>query len=635
MPTPTFWSSEDKLPVSQTKVSIPSENGLSYSGGQRMIFTIPAGQVEYFNPVNTTLQFDFKISLPSAVGTMPTRLQLDPQLGGNVLIQHLRIYGNSAEMPLLEELQDVNVLGALRYDYDKNDNICKKRAITEGCGIWDSRVRSEFGGQRRLGNSAINNPYFTPNVSTSELVFGAVGSDTGQRTAKLILPLHMSGIFGSSVVFPNLLVNGLRLEVTLCENRIPFRQLPSVMKNLQPEANPRFHSVSGLDVQDTWIAGAGTATDTFYIKRTNNMLDAEHFPFCVGEGISFLDTQTQVANAGAASHITWNNATPATRVPTIKSITNEDANGGTRTRGIIKIVLTEALYPSALISDVGANAVDRWAMYSVSMADKCGDHPITSNYEPTYEVSNCELLVEKVEMPGAYTSKMMSAMKQGGTINYDFLSFTNYKYSQLANDRVANIRVPIMNKRCKGTLCIPTDASVLSTRDAINCGNGNENSVIETFTYHTHNEGNVQGGPASIVGNHPSYSERTGLVGVADGITSYQFFYDGKLNPSRKVECKKISNRVSIAQQPLVELEKALSVSGINPHSFEKFQQNFCVGRAVGIQNGITDLSTTDYNLQIEYQDADNVPAKNKLWNIYISHLRRLMIKGDSVLVDV
>ena len=66
MPTPTFWSSDDKVPISQTKVSIPSENGLSYSGGQRMIFTIPAGQVEYFNPINTLLQFDFKISLPSA-----------------------------------------------------------------------------------------------------------------------------------------------------------------------------------------------------------------------------------------------------------------------------------------------------------------------------------------------------------------------------------------------------------------------------------------------------------------------------------------------------------------------------------------------------------------------------------------
>ena len=647
MPTPTFWSSDDKVPISQTKVSIPSENGLSYSGGQRMIFTIPAGQVEYFNPINTLLQFDFKIKLPSAGGTLPTRLQLDPQLGGNVLIQHLRIYGNSAEMPLLEELQDVNVLGALRYDYDKNDNICKKRALTEGCGIYDPRVRAEFGGQHKLGNSAINSPYFTPNVSGSEKVFDATDSDTGMRTAKLILPLHMSGIFGSSVVFPNLLVNGLRLEVTLCENRIPFRQIPSVMKNLQLESNPRFHSVDGLDTMTgSWVAG--TFTDTFYVKRTNNMLDAEHLPFCVGEALSILDTTQQVANNGVNKYYTWINAVgPEVEVvPVIKSITTAPVEAG-RTRPLIKIVLTDAVAPSVAtaMGNILDNGTDNFALYSVSMSERVGNKANVSTYDPTFEVSNCELLVEKVEMPGAYTSKMMGAMKQGGTINYDFLSFTNYKYSQLANDRVANIRVPIMNKRCKATLCIPTDASVLSTRDAINCGNGNEN-LVETFTYHTHNEGNNPGfnttTPATdaskglnIISNHPQYSERTGLVGIADGMSSYQFFYDGRLNPSRKVETSKISNRSSISQQPIVELEKALSVSEINPHSFSAFQTNFCVGRAVGLQQGITDLSTTDYNLQIEYQESTNAPTKNKLWNIYIAHLRRLMIKGDSVMVDV
>ena len=644
MPTPTFWSSDDKVPISQTKVSIPSENGLSYSGGQRMIFTIPAGQVEYFNPINTLLQFDFKIKLPT--GKLPTRLQLDPQLGGNVLIQHLRIYGNSAEMPLLEELQDVNVLGALRYDYDKNDNICKKRALTEGCGIYDPRVRAEFGGQHKLGNSALNSPYFTPNVSASETVFDATNSDTGMRTAKLILPLHMSGIFGSSVVFPNLLVNGLRLEITLCENRIPFRQIPSVMKNLQIEGNPRFHSLDGLDAQTALTSdwAVGDLKSTFYVKRTNNMLDAEHLPFCVGEGISILDTTKQLANNGGQKYISWtNNADGVTLcIPTIKSITTAPVIVGTRTRPLIKIVLTEPVCPatawvSGPISDVVG--VDDWALYSVSLNTSVGAHGVTSSYDPTFEVSNCELLVEKVEMPGAYTSKMMGAMKQGGTINYDFLSFTNYKYSQLKDDRVANIRVPIMNKRCKATLCIPTDASVLSTRDAIMCGNGYENNV-ETFTYHTHNEGNTPGfanadKDIAIIGNHPQYSERTGLVGIADGMSNYQFFYDGKLNPSRKVETSKISNRTSISQQQIVELEKSLSVSEINPHSFSAFQTNYCVGRAVGLQQGITDLSTTDYNLQIEYQESANPPSKNHLWNIYIAHLRRLMIKGDSVMVDV
>ena len=49
MPTNSFWSSDDKIPISQTKISIPSENGLSYDAGGRIIFTIPADTVDYFN----------------------------------------------------------------------------------------------------------------------------------------------------------------------------------------------------------------------------------------------------------------------------------------------------------------------------------------------------------------------------------------------------------------------------------------------------------------------------------------------------------------------------------------------------------------------------------------------------------
>ena len=206
----------------------------------------------------------------------------------------------------------------------------------------------------------------------------------------------------------------------------------------------------------------------------------------------------------------------------------------------------------------------------------------------------------------------------------------------MKDDRVANIRIPIMNKRVKGVLCIPTDGQVYPNATIIGCGDGDEraaNTATRQRTYFTHREGNEMS--AKCEGNWANYSARSGLTGIADGLTNYQFFYDGRLNPSRKVDCKKISNRTSISQQPIVELEKALSVCGIPPNSFQKFSQNFCVGRAVGIQQGVADLSTTDFNLQCEYNEALNAPTKNKLWNIYTGHLRRLMIKGDSVMVDV
>ena len=49
--------------------------------------------------------------------------------------------------------------------------------------------------------------------------------------------------------------------------------------------------------------------------------------------------------------------------------------------------------------------------------------------------------------------------------------------------------------------------------------------------------------------------------------------YDGKINPSRKVDVSKISSRTSISQQWVIEAEKALAMSNIEPLSFLKFQE--------------------------------------------------------------
>ena len=639
MPVNSFWSSEDKIPIQQTKVSIPSDNGLDYSDGQRIIFTIPA-EHEYFNPINTVLEFDFDINLPTNM-VYPTRLQLDSETGGNVLIRDIRLYGNSAEMPLLEEVQNCNILASLRYDYDSNDNVIRKRAITQGCGIYDPKKRSAFKNTQTLSNEVGNSQYFTPNKAGDTINFNSVGADSGMKRAKLLLPLHQSGIFGSSVVFPNKLVGGLRVELILEEGRKVFRQLNSVKLGNRAENNPRFHSVDSLDAAggQNWGITDADKVDSFYLSRMNNITSVQDLPFCVGEAFSLKDTATD-------AFVTWTDAAGAESIPQIASmsIVAADVAGG-RTYPLVKITIknsdagadTGKVYPNVAITGEGTTP-GKYVMYSTSLNTSVGTKATgIVDFVPKYTVSNANLLIERVEMPGAYTSKMMSAMKSGGTINYDFLSFTNYRYSQLKDDRVANIRVPIMNTRCKATLCVPVDASVYSSRDLINCGDGQENPAVAppSRTYFIDQEGSESQAVKDRFGQFSNYSERSGLVGIADGLSNYQFFYDGRLNPSRKVETTKISNRVSIAQQPLIELEKSLAVSGIPPHSFSKFRSNFCVGRAVGLQSGITDLSTTDYNLQIEYNDAVNIPTKNKTWNIFISHLRRLAIRGDSVMLQV
>ena len=64
MPSPTFWTAEEKIPIAQKKVSIQAENGLEYALGQQVDFTIPA-QTGYMMPSETYLRMDCKIQFPS------------------------------------------------------------------------------------------------------------------------------------------------------------------------------------------------------------------------------------------------------------------------------------------------------------------------------------------------------------------------------------------------------------------------------------------------------------------------------------------------------------------------------------------------------------------------------------------
>ena len=275
----------------------------------------------------------------------------------------------------------------------------------------------------------------------------------------------------------------------------------------------------------------------------------------------------------------------------------------------VKITMVDAFSPSDTLSQ------------NYIMSDASISSATDALWKPTYKVTDCEFIVQQVTMPAGYTSKLSSMMKEGGAMNYDFLSFTNYKTSQIASEKLSTIRVPLVQTRAKSVLAIPIDASVYSQRDSMNT-NGTE---IE----------NYDNADVAATGNGANRSARSGLVGITDHLTQYQLFYDGRLNPSRKVPTDKISSKISIDQQPLIELEKALVMAGIKPHSMLNFQKNFAIGRALSLQDGVYDTRGKDFQLQVEYSNLTAPPVYNKLWNIWCAHLRRIVISGNSIQLQV
>lgn len=589
----SFWTAEDKVPIAQTKVSIPAEHGLQYSPGQKCEFHIPAG-IGFFQPKESYLNLSVKLS---ASGLTPTRLQLDAESGLQILLRECRVYSAGAGRILLEEYQNYNVLTALKYDYETNDTLRAKRSLTEGTTNYTEKTRSTTAMPKSAQNNLNENPYHEPLPKQTAVYDSAWSNDNDFLEVKGLIPLH-TGIFQNSKVFPIAMTEGLIVELIFEDARRVFRTLDQTNAYRHLSANPFFHSTNGSNhAPDSPAADNGSQFQEFYVRRDNCQGwdgDISSFPFVVGEEIGFMDS-TNGSELEDTKVVAGN-----------KHITEISYVAGTT--NAIKVKLNGSFRP-----DTDA-LTQKMVLFSKSVEN-------SATYSPTYTITNAEFVVQKVEMPQGYTSKLAQMMKGGGAMNYDFVSATNYKISQQSTERVANLRLPLTQSRAKAILCIPTDATASGTKELL----------MAKTTYETDYDMDADGTTRIHDVNH---SQRTGITGCSDYLTSYQLFYEGKLNPNRKVFCSKISSKTSVDAQPLIELEKALVMSGIKPFSMLKFRENFCIGRALSLQNGVYDARGKDFALQVEYQEG-NPPEVDKLWHCWCVHLRRIVISGSAISLQV
>ena len=587
----SFWSSEDKIPISQTKVSIPAQHGLQYSPGQKCEFHLPAG-VGFFQPKESYLNLSVKLSKDATAD--PTRLQLDAETGLQILLKDVRVYSGGAGRQLLEEYQNYNVLTALKYDYESNDTLRAKRALTEGATVFSEKARSDHGMENSQQNNLDENPYFKPVPASAS--YSTAWTDEEYKEVKALLPLN-TGIFTNEKIFPIAMTEGLIVEIIFEDVRKVFRTLEQGNKNRYLNANPVFMSTNGSNLAPDYPkANNASKFQEFFVRRDNCQGwsgDIKSFPFCVGEEVRFMNASSGVDNPSVA------NGSTTLKIERIEYITG--------TTNAIKVRLNGSYRPTFAM---GAAST----LYSRAVI-------AASTYNPSYTITNAEFILQQVEMPAGYTSKLSQMMKEGGSMMYDFVSATNYKVSQLKSERVANIRLPLSQSRAKAVLCIPTDASASATQALL--------SAESTYITHYSLGASAGSNPQNVV-----HSQRTGITGCSDEITAYQLFYEGKLNPNRKVFCNKIASKNSIDQQPLIELEKALVMGGIKPFSLKKFRENFCIGRALSLQNGVYDTRGTDFALQVEYQETA-APTVDKLWNCFCIHLRRIAISGSAISLQI
>lgn len=583
----SFFVSSDKIQVGQTDVSVPSENGLNYKSGGKIDLYIPPTS-KFVDLSQSRLKMNVSFALPS--GEAPLRTQLDAQTGLHSLIRSIRIF-SGRKTALLEEIEGYDILTALRFDYETNDNLKKKRALTEGATDYDPACRGTNGTTKTIQGNCFSNQYFSTIQGDSPTLTDNFNTTTDNELKTVKAELHLNtGLFRNEAVFPALLTDGLFIEILLQEKKKVMRKLDSVAKDRTLRLNPMFHSRNGSDngsATSGSIVNAGTFT-SFYVTRDNNMTSTNVFPFVVGQKFTLVDYDNKVVNASVGTITQIEQDTSASTAPA-------------------KIKITHTEMTSDLGFTIGGVNASR-----VFMVDRSVDE--STSYDVDYTISDVELIVKQIQVPDGYENSMMSMMKEGGTINYDYRTFTNYRYSQLLGDNVTNIRLPLIESRATSILCIPTDASNYSGKELLS----------GSTTYVEHED------PEDVIVR----SARPSLVGISDNLQEYQFIYDGKINPSRKVDVSKISSKTSISQQWCIEAEKALAMADIEPLSFRQFQGNFFIGRALALgKNAVYDARGKDFNLQCEYTGASQ--TKNKLWNNYVSHVRRLVIKNGGLDVMV
>ncbi len=589
----SYWIASNKSPVQQRSVSIPAQNGTDFLAGQEIRIKIDPS-LKYFNPSQSYIQWNAKIVPPtySADGTdnlpCPTKLQLDSEIGQQVLCRSVRIHDLAGN--LLEECDNYNTKVAMEYDYHTNDSLRGKRALTEGTGFYNSDYRGTKGSTKSYANNVDDNSYFQV-PDTADL--SASWTADSFIDAKCCLPIH-TGILGNDSVFPNHLLGGVVVTILLEDNNRVFRQVDSAMRFRRLTLNPLFNQATRFG--NGLVPNASVETNGSFVAfdlQEHNSQNArpQKCPFVVGEKLGF-----QRWIGGNASVVAFTGDKPV-----IKKI---DMNGNN-----IRIELNA----SVTVNGKGIGGVgEQTFVFSDSVAD-------ADNYDPTYQVSDVNFICQEVIPTPEDERKMMSMLKEGGTLNYDFLSSTTYKHSQLASDRVANIRLSgINNSRCKSIICVPTDANVYTSKENINA----------SLTYKVNQNENLN------ASNFYLRSNRSGLVGISDHVSDYQWLYDGRLQPNRRVSLSKVSSDKSIDAQHLLELDKALSQAGITAHSFQAFNQNFCIGRALALGDAVYDARNKDFNLQINYNET-TAPTKNKLWCCFVYHIRRIQIQNGNVQVIV
>ncbi len=237
-----------------------------------------------------------------------------------------------------------------------------------------------------------------------------------------------------------------------------------------------------------------------------------------------------------------------------------------------------------------------------------------------YKLSKVRLVVRQLEVPG-YEQSVLKKMKSGGQILYDIPSVSCVIGSATKGELQTALSIPCEHAKARSIISMPTDNDkVYTTAQNVD---GDDTYLIDTLEFN----------PRSTTFGVNNFSDRSGVSGIGDFLSSYNYIIDQKIVPSRKVSTAKSSSKdKGMNMDHIIELEKSINQShGMVARCFSSFKSNFLLGRALTLdENTIYDGRGKDIRLVCRYEES-STPDHNKLWKHFISHTKTLQIEGANI----
>ncbi len=202
-----------------------------------------------------------------------------------------------------------------------------------------------------------------------------------------------------------------------------------------------------------------------------------------------------------------------------------------------------------------------------------------------YTITDLQMIVEQIQPPESYVNDLVKKINSSQGLTMNFKNTTLHKINLVGTTGLLNASIPNTAKRVYSINAMP-----LKSTDSYDAGN---------------------------------------LTALPDGVSSYQFSINNRLEPDQKVPLSRLSMTPAYVEQlHLTELHKSLLNSGVFVRSLQNAEKNFIVARAVSLFGSVSDVTKADLSLRLEYSSS---ATYQKTLNVYMCTARTLIINRNNI----